>query len=75
MSQSLFNEYECPECDAWVRVALPPSRYVKCPECMSNLEVHQDADFEDGMWHDRTTLSVVDPEREHMKRMLNHLQK
>jgi hypothetical protein len=38
------------------------------------LEIHPDADFENGMWHDLTTLSVVDPEREHIKRMLKHLQ-
>lgn len=65
-----FNEYECPECGEDVRVELPAGKYVKCPECMSNLEIHADADFKDGMWHDRTTLSVADPGREHMERML-----
>ena len=73
MYPSDYNEYQCPECDEDVRVPLPPSKYVDCPHCKSHLEIHPDAEFEDGMWHDHTTLSIVDPEREHMKRMLKHL--
>ncbi len=72
---SLFNYYECPECDEWVSVPLGPPKYVTCSHCKSRLEIHPEADFSDNMWHDRTTLSVVDPELEHMKAMLNHLQK
>lgn len=63
--------YECPNCSEDVAVALPPAKYVDCHSCHSKLEIHPDADFFDGMWHDRTTLSVVDPEREHMKRMFD----
>lgn len=71
-----YNEYPCPECDDDVRVALPLAKYVICHNCHTQLEIHPDAEFEDGLWHDRTTLSVVDldPEREHMERMLRHLQ-
>jgi hypothetical protein len=36
------------------------------------LNINVDAEFDRGMWHDRTELSVVDPEREHMKTMLEH---
>jgi hypothetical protein len=70
------NEYECPvdDCGEWVSVALPVSKYVTCPSCNTKLEIHPDAEFFDEHWHDRTHLSVVDPEREHMKKMLNHLQ-
>ena len=76
VSDPWHNEYECPvdECGEWVKVPLPLSAYVTCPSCHTKLEIHPDYEFEDGMWHDRTTLSVVDPEREHMKKMLNHLQ-
>ncbi len=69
---SEYNEYPCPNCEADVRVALPAAKYATCPECKAKLEIHPDADFEDGMWHDRTELSIVDPEREHMKTMLEH---
>jgi hypothetical protein len=74
MKPSPFNEYQCPECDEDVRVELPAPSYVECQHCKSTLELHPDFEFEDGFWHDRTTLSIVDPEREHMKRMLKHLQ-
>jgi hypothetical protein len=68
------NEYECPvdECGEWVSVALPVSKYVTCPSCHTKLEIHPDADWFDGMWHYRTTLSICDPEREHMERMVEH---
>jgi hypothetical protein len=69
-----YNFYPCPNCEEDVAVALPPAKYATCHECNTKLEIHPDADFEDGMWHDRTTLSIVDEEREHMKRMLRHLQ-
>jgi hypothetical protein len=73
MFPSEYNEYPCPNCEEDVRVPLPPSKYATCPGCKKTLEIHPDAEFEDGLWHDRTTLSIVDPEREHMKRMLRHL--
>jgi DNA-directed RNA polymerase subunit RPC12/RpoP len=71
MTESL-NYYSCPECEEDVPTRLPLAKYVTCPGCKSKLEIHPDADFENGMWHDLTTLSVVDPEREHIKRMLKH---
>jgi DNA-directed RNA polymerase subunit RPC12/RpoP len=74
MLPSEYNEYPCPACEEDVRVPLPASAYVTCPSCQSKLEIHPDAEFFDEHWHDRTTLSIVDEEREHMKKMLNHLQ-
>jgi hypothetical protein len=75
MSQSLFNvnQYPCPGCEEDVDVPVPASKYVSCQHCKVKLEVHPDAEFYDGLWHDLTTLSIVDEEREHMKRMLKHL--
>ncbi len=75
MSIGLENTYSCPNCEADVSVALPLAKYAECLECKTKLEIHPDADFEDGMWHDRTTLSIVDPQREHMKVMLEHARK
>lgn len=57
-----YNEYPCPNCEEDVRVGLPAAKYVDCPSCKAKLEIHPDAEFEDGMWHDRTTLSIVDYE-------------
>jgi hypothetical protein len=74
-----YNFYPCPNCEADVSVALPPAKYATCDECKTKLEIHPDADFEDGHWHDKTHLSVVeqresvstdDMYHEHMKRML-----
>jgi DNA-directed RNA polymerase subunit RPC12/RpoP len=73
-SDPWHNTYSCPSCEADVAVTLPVAKYVTCPECHSKLEIHPDAEFEDGLWHDRTELAVIDSEREHMKRMLKHLQ-
>jgi DNA-directed RNA polymerase subunit RPC12/RpoP len=79
MLPSEYNEYPCPACEEDVRVPLPASAYVTCPSCQSKLEIHPDAEFEDGLWHDKTHLSVVeqresvstdDMYREHIKRML-----
>ncbi len=53
---SEYNQYPCPVCEADVRVSLPAAKYVTCPECNVKLEVRPDADWEDGMWHDRTEL-------------------
>ena len=72
MFPSEYNEYECPECGEWVRVALPLSKYADCKNCQAKLEIHPDAEFEDGMWHDRTTLSVAVPGREHIQRMIDY---
>ena len=69
-----YNEYPCPSCEEDVRVPIPPSKYVVCQSCKRQLEIHPDAEFYDGLWHDLTTLSIVDDQREHMKRMLRHLQ-
>jgi hypothetical protein len=71
-SDPYHNEYPCPNCEADVSVALPAGDYATCDECKCKLEIHVDAEFEDGLWHDRTTLSVVDEEREHMRRMVAH---
>lgn len=71
-SDPYHNFYSCPNCEADVEVALPLAKYATCAECKTKLEIHPDAEFEDGMWHDRTVLSIVDPEREHMKRMVAH---
>ncbi len=71
MKPEPYNEYPCPNCEADVRVGLPVSKYAECPECKAKLEIHPDADWFDGFWHDRTTLSIVDPEREHMQRMVD----
>jgi hypothetical protein len=71
-SDPYHNEYACPNCEADVSVALPVAKYATCDECKTKLEIHPDADFEDGMWHDRTTLSIVDPEREHKERMVKY---
>ncbi len=75
MKPEPYNEYPCPNCEADVRVALPVSKYATCDECKAKLEIHPDAEWFDGFWHDRTTLSIVDPEREHMKVMLEHARK
>lgn len=69
-----YNEYPCPSCEEDVRVPIPPSAYVVCQHCKTQLEIHPDAEFYDGLWHDLTTLSIVDDQHEHMKRMLKHLQ-
>ncbi len=74
-SDPWHNEYECPNCDEWIAVPIPLAAYVNCPECKAKLEIHPNADWFDGFWHDRTTLSIVDPEREHMKLMLEHAKK
>ena len=78
-SDPYHNEYECPVCDEWVPVALPMAAYATCPGCKRKLKVMVDAEFDENGWHDRTELDVADdtnpdPEREHMKRMLKHLQ-
>lgn len=54
-----YNQYECPNCGDLVECALPLAKYVQCETCGSKLEIHPDADF-NGIWHDRTTLSVVE---------------
>jgi len=64
------NDFECPNCDEWLSVPLPYAKYVNCPWCKSKLEIHPDAEFEDGLWHDRTELSIV--EEDHMKRMIEY---
>jgi DNA-directed RNA polymerase subunit RPC12/RpoP len=69
-SDPYHNDHECPQCGDTVLVPLPYPKYVDCQECKSKLEIHPDAEFEDGLWHDRTELSIVDPERDHMKTML-----
>lgn len=55
-----YNTYSCPECEDDVQVPLPAAKHVTCEGCGATLEIHPDADFEDGMWHDRTHLSVVE---------------
>lgn len=77
-SDPWHNHYECPVCDEWVPVALPMAAYATCPGCKRKLKVMVDAEFDENGWHDRTELDVADepdPEREHMKRMLKHLQR
>lgn len=69
MKTSPSNDYECPECGEWIWVP-PLSKYVKCPCCKAQVAIHPDADFHDGHWHDRTTLSVAVPGRAHIERML-----
>lgn len=56
-----YNTYPCPECEDDVEVALPCSKYATCTGCGAHLEVHPDADFDDGGWHDLTHLSVARP--------------
>jgi len=53
-----YNEFECPNCDEIVNVPVPYTKYVECPGCKAKLEIHPDAEF-DGLWHDRTTLSLA----------------
>jgi hypothetical protein len=71
-SDPYHNDYPCPGCEEDVSVPLPPPKYVTCPECHAKLEINVDAEWFDGMWHDRTSLSLVDPEQEHIKRMVDH---
>jgi hypothetical protein len=54
-----YNEYPCPECEEEVRVELPAGTHVTCDGCGTLLSIDADAEFDRGMWHDRTTLSVV----------------
>jgi DNA-directed RNA polymerase subunit RPC12/RpoP len=61
MRPAPYTTYECPACDEEFEVSLPVSKYAVCANCQSKLEIHPDAEFERGMWHDRTTLSVVTP--------------
>lgn len=65
----MSNDFECPNCFEWLKVPIPYARYVDCPSCRAKLEIHPDAEFDEGVWHDLTELSIV--EEEHMKRMLN----
>jgi hypothetical protein len=67
-----MNEYPCSNCEEAVRVPIPPSKYIICQHCKTQLEIHPDAEFYDGLWHDLTTLSVVDPEREHMRKVIRN---
>ena len=69
------NEFECPNCDEWIQVPLPSAKYVDCPWCKKTLEIMVDAEWFDGMWHDRTELSIVDDETAHKLRMLEHAMK
>ena len=55
------NDYECPNCGNTVSVPIPYSKYAHCTSCGAKLEVHPDAEFY-GLWHDRTTLSIVKEE-------------
>lgn len=73
-SDPYHNEYECPNdaCGEWVSVPLPLAKYVMCPACKARLQINVDAEFYGGMWHDRTELSLCDPEREHKEAMLKH---
>ncbi len=54
-----YNEYPCPNCEADVRVGLPAGKYATCGDCKTRLEIHPEADWFDGFWHDRTTLSIA----------------
>jgi predicted RNA-binding Zn-ribbon protein involved in translation (DUF1610 family) len=54
-----MNEYECPNCGDTVQVPMPASKNVDCTSCGAKLEIHPDAEFFDGLWHDRTELSIV----------------
>jgi DNA-directed RNA polymerase subunit RPC12/RpoP len=74
MKPEPYNDYPCPNCEADVRVSLPAAKYAECEECGAKLEIHPDAEFYDGMWHDLTELSVVDPGEEHRRAMLEHMQ-
>lgn len=61
MRPAPYNEYPCPECEEEVRVELPAGTHVTCTGCGTLLSIDADADFDEGGWHDRTTLSVARP--------------
>ncbi len=50
------REYECPECSEDVEVDPDKQKQVQCPHCKVELTVNVDAEWEDGCWHDLTTL-------------------
>lgn len=54
------NDHVCPACDDWIAVPIPYAKNITCPWCNAKLEIHPDAEFDRGMWHDRTELSIVD---------------
>lgn len=72
MLPSEYNTYSCPNCEDDVEVPLPVAKYATCESCGTKLEIHPDAEFDEDGWHDRTHLSVVDPEQEHKEAMLKH---
>lgn len=55
----MTNEFDCPNCGDVVEVELPYAATVTCPNGCK-LNICPDADFANGMWHDRTTLSLVE---------------
>lgn len=71
------NTYSCPICSDDVSVARPiADKFVICTGCGSKLSVDVDAEFENGMWHDLTSLSPVEGEEEkHIRRMLEFAKK
>jgi len=48
--------YECPCCGEWIEILPTTEKIFNCPWCNEKLRVSRDAEFVDGLWHDRTKL-------------------
>jgi uncharacterized protein YlaI len=55
----MVKEYICPVCKDEIEVDTNENN-LKCLSCNALLRVDTDAEFLDGSWHDRTTLTHVD---------------
>jgi len=49
--------YSCPCCDEEIEVPAM-AQEIQCPHCFRRLIVDADAEFENGTWHDLTTLTA-----------------
>lgn len=51
--------YTCPKCGCEEVHIEHTHDITECPECHSKLKVDVDAEFYNGMWHDRTKLYTI----------------
>jgi predicted RNA-binding Zn-ribbon protein involved in translation (DUF1610 family) len=57
---TLDPSYPCPECGEWIRI-LPTTNKsdLPCPWCGVHLRLDEDAEWENGMWHNLSKLVTV----------------
>lgn len=55
--------YHCPDCDSEIDIPddclTTLNNTCRCKECGSEFVIDWDADFENGMWHDKTKLYPI----------------